>query len=90
MTVQTGYLKMERLQFVLQSLPKEAPESDIEDLDLELKDEMYRSYQSLTAIHHPDYAGDGTGQYFFPLETGEYEGGSRNTYLELEEGGSPW
>lgn len=90
MNVQTGYLKMERLQFVLQTLPKDAPESEIEDQDLELKDEMYRSYQSLTAVHHPDYAGDGTGQYFFPLETGEYEGGSRSTYLELEEGGSPW
>ncbi len=90
MTVKTGYLKMERLQFVFQALPKEAPESEVEDMDLELKDEMYRSYQSLTAVHHPEYAGDGTGEYFFPLETGEYEGGSRNTYLELEEGGSPW
>jgi len=90
MTVNTGYLKMERLQFVFQALPQDAPESDIEDMDLELKDEMYRSYQSLTAIHHPDYAGDGTGEYFFPLETGEYESGSRSTYLEVEEGGSPW
>ena len=90
MTVNTGYLKMERLQFVFQALPEDAPESDIEDLDLELKDERYRSYQSLTAMHHPDYAGEGSGEYFFPLETGEYEGGSRTTYLEPEEGGSPW
>jgi hypothetical protein len=90
MTVNTGYLKMERLQFVFQTLPEENPESEIEDLDLELKDEMYRSYQSLQAIHHPDYSGEGSGEMFFPMETGEYEGGSRSTYLEPEEGGSPW
>lgn len=90
MTVNTGYLKVERLQFVFQTLPEDAPESEIEDLDLELKDERYRSYQSLTAVHHPEYAGDGSGEYFFPMETGEYEGGSRSTYLEPEEGGSPW
>ena len=90
MTVNTGYLKMGRLQFVYQTLPEDAPEDDLEDLDLELKDESSRSYQSLTAFHHPDYAGDGTGEYFFPLETGEYEGGSRSTYLEPEEGGGRW
>jgi hypothetical protein len=90
MNVNTGYLKMERLQFVFQTLPEDAPESEIEDLDLELKDERYRSYQSLTAVHHPDYAGEGSGEMFFPMETGEYEGGSRSTYLEPEEGGSPW
>jgi hypothetical protein len=90
MNVNTGYLKMERLQFVFQALPEDEAEVGIEDLDLELKDETFRSYQSLKAVHHPDYAGDGTGEYFFPLETGEYEGGSRSTYLEPEEGGSPW
>jgi hypothetical protein len=90
MTVNTGYLKMERLQFVFQALPEDQPEATIEDLDLELKDETFRSYQSLKAVHHPDYSGEGTGEYFFPLETGEYEGGSRGTYLEPEEGRSPW
>jgi hypothetical protein len=90
MTVNSDYLKLGRLQFVFQTLPEDAPEDEIEDLDLELKDESSRSYQSLTAFHHPDYAGDGTGEYFFPLETGEYEGGSRSTYLEPEEESSPW
>ena len=90
MTVNTGYLKMERLRFVFQTLDEDDPESMIEDLDLELKDETYRSYQSLTAVHHPEYAGEGTGEYFFPMETGEYEGGSRSTYLEPEEDRSPW
>lgn len=90
MTVNTGYLKMERLQFVFQAVPEEEIESTIEEMDLELKDETFRSYQVLRATHHPDYAGDGNGEYFFPLETGEYEGGRRSTYLEPEEGGSPW
>ena len=90
MTVNSSFLKLGRLQFVFQTLPEDASEEDIENLDLELKDESSRSYQVLSAFHHPDYAGDGTGEYFFPLETGEYEGGSRSTYLEPEEGGSPW
>lgn len=90
MTVNTGYLKMERLQFAFQALPEDDLEAGIEDLDLELNDEVFRSYQSLRATHHPDYSGEGTGEYFFPMETGEYEGGSRSTYLEPEEDGSPW
>jgi hypothetical protein len=40
----------------------------------------------LTAVHHPDYAGEGSGEYFFPLETGAYEGGLSSTYMEPEEG----
>ena len=90
MTVETGYLKLQRLDFVYQTLPEDAPESDVEDLDLELKGEKDVVYQSLTAFHHPEYAGYGTGEYFFPLETGQYEGGTRSTYLEPEEGLSPW
>jgi hypothetical protein len=93
MTVDTGYINMERLNFVFQTLEEGTAESELEDSDtLELKDDTTRSYQFIRAIHHPDYAGDGTGEYFFPLDTGEYEGGSRSTYLEPEpeEGGSPW
>jgi hypothetical protein len=92
MEVDVGYLKLQRLRFVYQVMPQEAPEDEVEDLDLELQEESVSSYQSIMAVHHPDYAGDGTGEYFFPLETGEYEGGTRSTYLEPEEGnaGSPW
>jgi hypothetical protein len=91
MTVDTGYINMERLNFVFQTLEKGTAESELEDLDtMELKDDTTRSYQFIRAIHHPDYAGDGTGEYFFPLDTGEYEGGSRSTMLEPEEDGSLW
>jgi hypothetical protein len=91
MTVDSDYLRLERLQFVFQTLEADtADEADLEDLDLELKGETERSYQCLTAVHHPDYTGEGSGEYFFPMETGEYEGGGRTTYLEPEEEGSPW
>lgn len=89
MTVDSGYMNLERLSFVYQTLDEDVEESELEDLDtLELKDDTSKGYQFVRAIHHPDYAGDGSGEYFFPLETGEYEGGSRSTWLEPEEGGS--
>lgn len=91
MTVDSGYISLERLNFAPQSLEKGVEEAELEKLDtLELKDDLTRGYQFVQAVHHPDYSGQGTGEYFFPLETGEYEGGSRSTWLEPEEGGSPW
>jgi hypothetical protein len=87
MTVKTSYVKMQRLQFVFQTLDDGTPEDELELLDsLELQEETSRDYQSLTAVHHPDYAGEGSGEYFFPLETGAYEGGLSSTYMEPEEG----
>jgi hypothetical protein len=91
MTVRTSYVKMERLRFVFQTMPKGTPETNLEALDsLELQEEISRDYQSLTAIHHPDYAGEGSGEYFFPLETGAYEGGMSTTYMEPENDGYPY
>ena len=88
MTVRTNYVNMERLQFYFQTLPQESPESDLEELDqLEVQEDSSKDYQSLTAIHHPDYAGEGSGEYFFPLETGAYEGGLSS--LEPEDGRGP-
>lgn len=89
MTVNSGYVKMERLQFVVQTLPNDTPEEELDELDnLEVQEESSTAYQSLMAVHHPEYAGEGSGEYFFPLETGAYEGGSAaSTYLEPEEGG---
>ena len=76
MTVRTNRVNMERLQFYFQTLPQDSPESDLEELDsMEVQEDSDKDYQSLTAIHHPDYAGDGSGEMFFPLETGAYEGG---------------
>jgi hypothetical protein len=39
MTVNMDFLKLKRLQFVFQTLPGDAPEDKIEDLDLELKED---------------------------------------------------
>ena len=62
------------------------PESDLDELEqIEVQEDSSRDYQSLTATHHPDYAGDGSGEYFFPLETGAYEGGLSS--LERDDGG---
>lgn len=87
MTVDLEYVRMERLQFVLQKADNDAALDAMEDL--ELQEESHRDYQTLTAFHHPDYAGEG-GEYFFPIETGAYEGGigrgrgDGNPYLDTE------
>jgi hypothetical protein len=88
MTVRTSYVEVQRLQFVLQPMDQDTPEQELETLDsLELQEETSRDYQSLTAVHHPDYAGDGMGEYFFPLETGAFDGGLSRTSLEPEDSG---
>jgi hypothetical protein len=87
MFVSTGYLKLEKLTFCFQTLPQSEPESALDDLDLELQEYKELFYQSLTAQHHPDYAGEGSGEVFFPMETGGYDA----TSLEPETGSmSPW
>ena len=76
MTMNSGYVSLERLAFTFQTLEQGADEAELEELDtLELKDDLTKGFQFVQAVHHPDYSGQGTGEYFFPLETGEYEGG---------------
>jgi hypothetical protein len=90
MNVNTGYLKLEKLIFVYQMLPESEPESKLDDLELEVQEFKESVYQSLTAQHHPDYA-EGAGEYFFPMETGEYDSAGGSTYLEPDAGRSgPW
>jgi hypothetical protein len=91
MSVDTGYLKLEKLTFCFQTLPHSKPESALDDLDLELQEDKELFYQSLTAQHHPDYAGEGSGELFFPMETGEYDATGGSTFLEREpESRGPW
>jgi predicted nicotinamide N-methyase len=91
MSVDTGYLKLEKLTFCFQTLPQSKPESALDDLDLELQDDKELFYQSLTAQHHPDYVGEGSGELFFPMETGEYDATGGSTFLEREpESRGPW
>ena len=87
MTVRSHYVNVERLQFYFQALPQDSPESDLDDIEkIEVQEDSSKDYQSMTATHNPDYAGEGSGEYFFPVETGAYEGGGLGT-LEREEGG---
>jgi hypothetical protein len=90
MTVNMEYIKLQKLAFAFQILSQDAHESELESMELTPKAEKAVAYQSLTAVHHPDYVGEGSGEYFFPLETGAYESGSQSTYLEPEAGDSPW
>ena len=64
--------------------------SALDDLELELKELKEIKYQCLTAQHHPEYAGEGSGELFFPMETGEYEVTGGSTFMEKDAGGSPW
>jgi hypothetical protein len=91
MSVAQGYLKLEKLAFRYQMLPESEPESDLDDVELELQEFKELFYQSLTAQHHPDYRGEGSGELFFPLESGEYDATSGSTFLEREwEQKGPW
>ena len=82
MNVSNGYLKLEKLTFVFQTLPNSEPESSLDDLDLELQQFKETTYESLIADHNADYAGEGSGELFFPMETGEYDASSGNTFME--------
>jgi hypothetical protein len=90
MTVATGYLKLQKLIFKYQIIPKDAPEDEMLDNEpLELQQEHDLPFQSILAQHHPDYTG--VGEYFFPMETGELDGSTQQTFLEPEAGGGlPW
>mmetsp|Transcript_61816 Transcript_61816/g.165595 ORF Transcript_61816/g.165595 Transcript_61816/m.165595 type:complete len:160 (+) Transcript_61816:3-482(+) len=90
MSVLTGYLKVEKLAFVLQSLDSSKSEEYLDDIELELQEFKETVYQSLTATHHPDYAGEGSGELFFPVETGEYDGAGGSAYLEREGDRGVW
>jgi hypothetical protein len=90
MSVLTGYLKVEKLAFVLQSLDSLKSEEYLDDIELELQEFKETVYQSLTATHHPDYAGEGSGELFFPVETGEYDGAGGSAYLEREGDRGVW
>lgn len=90
MTTSTNFLKLEKLIFKFQKLPTGSPENELDDLELELSDFKEVKYQCLLAQHHPEYAGEGSGELFFPMETGEYDATGGSTYLEKETGMNPF
>lgn len=48
-------------------------EAWLDSLVLEVQDWNTVEYRVMIAQHHPDYLGGGTGEYFFPLETGAWD-----------------
>lgn len=98
MTTTSRYLKLEQLKFLYQIAltddvmqgSNDDENSILDQLELELHNIKEITYQCLIARHHPDYAGEGSGELFFPMETGEYDAFGGSTFLEPEAGSSPW
>ena len=89
MTATPGYLKLQTHEYKYQLLGVDEPEENLDDQELFEQNIRESTFESITAFHHPDYDGI-NGEYFFPIETGKYDGSSADTYLETEGGGSPW
>lgn len=90
MTVNNGgydnRLVLESTLYDYQVLPEEAPESDFDDIDqLEIEDRKMKSYQILTAVHHPQYT-PGSEEIFFPLESGEFYDGDGSFNPQIDTG----
>jgi hypothetical protein len=98
MSTSIDYIKLEKLIFQYQIVPNDIgsrsgstnnEDNILDDLELELLNVIEKNYQSLVSIHHPDYIGGGSGEYFFPMETGEYDStisSSTQSYLEPDPG----
>jgi hypothetical protein len=87
MDVKSAYVKLEKLIFKFQMLPESEAEQKLDELELEVQELKEPIYQALTAVHSPLYA-EGTGDYFFPMENGEYDQVGAQTYLEPEPDGT--
>ncbi len=69
MTAYTSYLKLEQIIFCPQTVSSSVADED-EDMELEVQDIRSLTFTSLIAQHHPDYVGGGSGELFFPADTG--------------------
>jgi hypothetical protein len=87
MNVKSAYVKLEKLIFKFQMLPESEDEQKLDKLELEVQELKESIYQALTAVHDPQYA-EGTGDYFFPMENGEYDQAGAQTYMEPEPDGT--
>jgi hypothetical protein len=91
MLISTKFLKVEKLIFHIQTLPYNANEIELDNLELEMKDCKELIYQAIIGQHHPEYYGENTGEMFFPMETGEYDMTSGQSFFEKDtESSSPW
>ena len=89
MDIRNNYIKLVKHKFAYHIIPDDTSESDIDSMELQFQKEASAVYESIVAIHHPEYGGIGTEETFFPLENGSYEGGGRSYTMDTEtEGGS--
>jgi hypothetical protein len=102
MQVDVAFLKVERIVFALQTVDTSdgkalsspaAEEAMLDEHELEVAEIQEFVLESITATHDARYAGGGSGEIFFPMETGEYDqkqqqnsgiGGSGAPYMERE------
>lgn len=76
MTASTSPLTLEKLTFELQPVKNAAAGEDeaLEKMEMAPLDLQDIPLQCVTCTHSPEYAGGGSGELFFPMETGIYDG----------------
>lgn len=75
---------MEKVFFANQILPHGEPESSLEAMQLSPERRKEVDFSTLVAEHSLDYGGPGTGELFFPIETGEFEAPGASGFMERD------
>ena len=71
MNVNTDFCTVEKIGFAIQSIDTVPPSEEnalLDPLELEVASMDEMVYQIITAEHHIDYTGSGSGEVFFPME----------------------
>mmetsp|Transcript_10958 Transcript_10958/g.22430 ORF Transcript_10958/g.22430 Transcript_10958/m.22430 type:complete len:463 (-) Transcript_10958:47-1435(-) len=82
MNVATDYITVEKIGFAIQSIDTVPPNEEgalLDPLELEVASLEELKYQVITAQHHVDYTGGGSGEVFFPLEATDFSVGQRGS-----------
>ena len=80
MNVDVDYVTVEKIGFAIQSIATVPPSQEaalLDPLELEVISVEKMDYQVITAMHHPDYVGGGSGEIFFPMEATDFSVGKR-------------
>ena len=80
MNIATDYITVEKIGFAIQSIDTVPPNEEgalLDPLELEVASLEELNYQVITAQHHVDYTGGGSGELFFPMEATDFSVGQR-------------